>query len=253
MTRSQGCPVCGGATATHDVVDFNKSCEENRGKFLPHAGIPIEYHRCDACGFCFAPEMYGWTIGEFARRVYNDDYAEVDPDYLDARPRGNATMLARSFPGVEEGIRHLDYGGGSGLLSALLLDAGWQSVSYDPFVDDDLHLTDFGTFDMITSFEVFEHVPDPRKLAHDIASLLDDEGIVLFSTLTTDGHITPGQPMHWWYASPRNGHISLYTRESLVILGAAEGLKFGSFSAAFHAYWRKLPPWARHLFPDEPV
>ncbi len=247
------CPVCHGATSTHDVVDFNKSCEELRGKFLPSAGIPVEYRRCDQCGFCYSPEMCGWKIEEFASKVYNEGYAEVDPDYRELRPRQNAGMLVKTFPGAEEGIRHLDYGGGSGLLSAILLDAGWQSASYDPFVDYDLHLADFGTFDLITSFEVFEHVPDPKKLIANLSSLLDDTGLLLFSTLITDGQIIPGEPMRWWYASPRNGHISLYTRQSLRTLGDEAGFTYGFFSDNLHAYWRNLPHWAKHLFPDAPA
>eukprot|EP01033_Poteriospumella_lacustris_P021692 gene21692-16157_t len=28
------CPVCSGACALHDVVDFNRTCEELKGQFL---------------------------------------------------------------------------------------------------------------------------------------------------------------------------------------------------------------------------
>jgi SAM-dependent methyltransferase len=230
------------------VVDFNKSCEEARGKYLPPAGIPVQYCRCGHCGFCFAPEMYRWKPEEFARKVYNSDYAQVDPDYLDARPRGFAATLTRTFGDAAAELRHLDYGGGNGLLTAILLDAGWQSASYDPFVDSDVRLDDFGKFDLITSIEVFEHVPNPRQLVSDLASLLDDDGLLLFSTLLSDGNIAAGQPLRWWYASPRNGHISLYSRESLAILGSREGFKFASLSADFHAYWKRMPAWGRHLF-----
>ncbi|MGH8678962.1 MAG: methyltransferase domain-containing protein, partial [Burkholderiales bacterium] len=80
---------------------------------------------------------------------------------------------------------------------------------------------------------------------------LDDEGVLLFSTLITDDDIIAGQPLRWWYASPRNGHISLYTRESLAILGAREGFKFASFSANSHAYWRRVPAWARGILPAD--
>jgi SAM-dependent methyltransferase len=159
-------------------------------------------------------------------------------------------MLAKTFAGAEEGIRHLDFGGGSGLLSAILLDAGWQSASYDPFVDDDLRLDDFGKFDLITSFEVFEHVPNPRKLASDLASMLDDNGLLLFSTLLTDGNIVPGAPLRWWYASPRNGHISLCSRQSLVDLGARKASNTAS-SPTICTRIGNLPTWARRLFPGQ--
>ena len=108
--------------------------------------------------------MVGWKLEDFAAKVYNADYVQVDPDYLEARPRGNAEILDRTFPAVDADIRHLDYGGGNGLLAEILLDRGWQSASYDVFVDRDIDIRDFGSFDLITAFEVFEHVPDPARL-----------------------------------------------------------------------------------------
>ena len=61
-------------------------------------------------------------------------------------------------------LRHLDYGGGRGLLSDLLREKGWRSESYDPFVDRSVSLQDLGPFDLVTAYEVFEHVPDVRRL-----------------------------------------------------------------------------------------
>lgn len=245
------CPICDEAADEFAVVDFNKSCEEARGKFLPPKGIPIQYSRCEHCGFCFAPEMYGWRPEEFASKVYNSDYVQVDPDFSDVRPRGFAKVLMQTFQHAAGEIQHLDYGGGNGLLSSILLDAGWYSTSYDPFINREMRIDDFGRFDLITAFEVFEHVPTPRRLSADLASLLEDDGLVLFSTLLSDGNISAGSSLSWWYASPRNGHISLYSRTSLAILGAREGFKFSTFSENLHAYWRRVPAWAKHLFPAE--
>lgn len=87
------CPVCGGNSTPFDVVDFNKCCEEPKGKFLPLAGVPIYYYRCGGCGFCFAPEIARWSLAEFEERIYNDDYALVDPDYIGQRPQANAASL----------------------------------------------------------------------------------------------------------------------------------------------------------------
>ena len=220
---------------------------EPSGTVLPSSGQPVHYIRCEQCGFCFAPSLYQWSLDEFESRIYNSEYVHVDPDYVEARPRANAQTLRTMFDGCGLELRHLDYGGGKGLLSDLMRDVGWQSASYDPFVDRDMDLRDFGKFDLITAFEVFEHVPDPGRLAADLASFLDDDGVILFSTLLSDGNLGSGKKLDWWYASPRNGHISLYSAMSLSLLGAKHGLNFGSFSMGFHAFWRSVPPWAEHV------
>lgn len=244
------CPVCGAPAALLDVVDLNKSCEEANGRFLPLAGFPVYYALCADCGFCFAPELCKWTLEEFSARIYNDDYLKVDPDYLETRPRHNVDSLVSLFGDAYRGIRHLDYGGGHGLLSDLLRDAKWDSSSYDPFIDRDKQPHDLGKFDLVTAYEVFEHVPDAQKLVADLAGLLCDDGVILFSTFVSDGNIALWQRLTWWYAAPRNGHISLYSRKSLELLAQREGFNFGSISPNFHSYWRSVPPWARHIFPS---
>jgi SAM-dependent methyltransferase len=243
------CPVCEGAASLLDVVDFNKSCEEARGKFLALSGTSVYYALCGKCGFCFAPELMAWSLDEFRERIYNDDYVEVDPDYVAARPRANAASLISMFGDRAHSIKHLDYGGGEGLLSRLLNNAKWQSKSYDPFVDRGIDLAELGKFDLITAYEVFEHVPNVQRLMSNLRSLLTSDGLVLFTTMLSDGKIVPNQRITWWYASPRNGHISLYSRNSLATLAEKSRFKFGSFSEGFHAFVpESVPHWAAHIF-----
>ncbi len=241
------CPVCGSLAEAIDVVDFNKCCEEARGLYFKICGYPVYYVLCNDCGFCFAPELHRWSLNEFANNVYNSEYAKADPDYLDARPINNAKNIKSIFENISVKINHLDYGGGSGLLSQLLRDSGWASNSYDPFVDGDQVVDALGQFDLITAFEVFEHVPDIDQLMAHLSSLLRSDGIILFSTLLSDGFIKRNQRLSWWYASPRNGHISLFSKNSLSIIAGKVGLNFGSFSEGFHLFWRGNPEWAKHL------
>jgi SAM-dependent methyltransferase len=247
MNATAACPVCSSAASLLDVVDLNKSCEEARGIFLPLAGTPIYYALCPACGFCFAPEMMTWTLAQFEQRIYNDAYVTVDPDYLDARPRANAANLMAMLGSRGRALQHLDYGGGGGLLATLLRADGWQSRSYDPFVDRELPIQALGRYELITAFEVFEHVPDVAALMAELQTLLAPGGLVLFSTLVNDGQIAPRQRLAWWYAAPRNGHISLFSRNSLALLGQRHGFNMGSFSEGLHLYFTAVPAWAMHL------
>lgn len=229
-----------------DVVDFNKSGVEPRGKFLPLSGIPIYYYLCEACGFCFAPEFQRWSQRDFVDRIYNAGYAEVDPDYAGPRPQANARFIEQLFGNSRGKIRHIDYGAGAGLLSDVLSAAGWESSPYDPFAAQAASRPS-GRFELITAFEVFEHVADVSRLMKDLVELMAQESVLLFSTLLSDGEIARNQRLAWWYAAPRNGHISLFSGRSLALALGGAGLNLASFSVGMHLGFRSLPQWASHL------
>lgn len=241
------CPVCGGQTVMHDVVDFNKNCEEAQQHYLPLSGRPIYYHRCPGCAFTLAPEMHQWSDQQFLEHVYNARYVDIDPDYVSARPLGNAAFLHKLFGESCKEIRHLDYGGGSGVLSDALRNLQWDSTSYDPFPRSEQRIEELGKFNLITAFEVFEHVPDVAGLMRNLTTLMADECAVIFSTLLSDGHLAPDSRITWWYASPRNGHISLFSKQSLILLAEQSGLQFGSFNGARHCLFNRLPAWGMKL------
>ena len=97
------CPVCEEAAPLLDRLDFNKSCEEARGKRLPRSGTLVDYHLCESCGFCFAPQFREWDRARFAQDIYNDDYVEVDPDYVDALTYKN--ILLRMQANLEPDVK----------------------------------------------------------------------------------------------------------------------------------------------------
>lgn len=247
MDKNTACPVCGGTCALFDVVDFNKSCEEARGRFLSLSGSAVYYAQCTACSFCFAPELHAWNPDQFEQKIYNAGYAAVDPDYAETRPRNNAAMLTTVFGNQTGFKRHLDYGGGHGRLAELLREKHWNSCTYDPYVNRNTAIAELGQFELITAFEVFEHVPDVQNLMKNLHLLMADDGMIIFSTLLSDGHIKPQHRLTWWYASPRNGHISLYSRKSLDLLGRNFGLRLASFSDGLHLFLKEVPEWAKHI------
>jgi len=239
------CKICAGESPLFGVVDFHKSCVEAKGKQLSLSGIPIFYRRCSACGFLFTDMFDDWSTDAFLQNIYNAQYVQVDPDFEALRPTSNAKMIARAFGGARESIRIVDYGGGNGLLASLLEKEGFQTATYDPFYADSSTLP-AERFDLVTCFEVMEHVAFPDKILAEMVSLLKTEGAIMFSTLLQPSDFAQ-MGLNWWYVGPRNGHISIHSRDSLIRLFQKEGMQTASFSDAFHIAFRQVPAFASHL------
>jgi 2-polyprenyl-6-hydroxyphenyl methylase/3-demethylubiquinone-9 3-methyltransferase len=239
------CKCCGALAFPYGVVDFHKNCEIYRRKVLDISGVPIYYYRCPECQFIFTTAFDHFTKEDFLRYIYNEEYLVVDPDYREARPRGNAAALCRLFTGAKP-RRILDYGGGQGILAELLRAEGFSQVdTYDPFVPR-YSARPPDRFDCVVSFEVVEHSTDPPRAFADMNDFLTGSGLILFSTLLQPADIDR-QGLNWWYAGPRNGHVSLYSRASLEKVVQPFGFKIGSFNENFHVLFREVPDFAKHL------
>jgi 2-polyprenyl-6-hydroxyphenyl methylase/3-demethylubiquinone-9 3-methyltransferase len=227
-------------------VDFNKSCEDRRQVALPRSGLSIPYHRCGDCGFAFTVAFDGFTAADFHAHIYNEEYVSVDPDFVEVRPRHNAELVSQRILAGSAERSVLDYGGGNGLMSRLLRDRGiTRAQSYDPFYAGSARPST--RFDLVTCFEVMEHTTTPYETMRDLRWFMQDRGMIVFSTLLQPASFA-SEGLAWWYASPRNGHVSLYSRESLNALTKRLGVSWASFNDVLHvAYRKKLPQWAAHL------
>jgi 2-polyprenyl-6-hydroxyphenyl methylase/3-demethylubiquinone-9 3-methyltransferase len=226
------------------VVDFHKNCESRRRQVLSLSGVPIYYYRCPLCRFLFTTAFDHFSREDFNEHIYNADYVLIDPDYLDARPRANANGLTRLF-GASRPARVLDYGGGNGRLGECLTAAGFDVDIYDPLVDRFVHRPT-GRYECILCLEVAEHSTRPAELFHDVNDLLSVNGIILLSTLLQPADIEQ-QGVNWWYLGPRNGHVSLFSRESLLKLVEPLGFHLASRDEGWHVLYREIPSFARHF------
>lgn len=203
------CKVCGDMAPLHGVVDFNRCCEIGRKRFLPLAGVPVWYHRCQNCEFLFTTQFDHWTPENWRSAVYNDGYAAVDPDGADGtRARINAEVVM-----PYQFTRLLDYGGGDGAFARDMRRGGRDAISWEPFRGE---VRPEGDFDFVTAFEVMEHSPTPHETVREMMGCLRAGGVAIFSTMLMDG-LEPFATDHW-YIAPRNGHVSLHTSRSLARL-----------------------------------
>jgi 2-polyprenyl-6-hydroxyphenyl methylase/3-demethylubiquinone-9 3-methyltransferase len=246
VTDAPPCKCCGASTATIGSVDFGKSCEDRRQSPDSALGLPIEYRRCGSCGFVFTLAFDRFSPQDFHTYIYNDEYVRADPDFVEVRPRSNADLITELFRPSSRKLRLLDYGGGNGLLARLLRERGWAAASYDPFYPEHGRRP-AARFQIVSCFEVLEHSPTPFDTLRDLRWFMDDGGLILFSTLLQPADFER-QGLGWWYAAPRNGHVSLYSRAAMNALMRKAGLSWTSFNENLHlAFRRRLPAFARHL------
>jgi len=246
------CKICGAAAPLYGVVDFHKSCTTAGSTRLPLSGIPVYYRRCSACSFLFTDAFDDWGHGEFKTHIYNDGYTEIDPDYMDFRPRVNADTVERLFRAHRAQIRLLDYGGGNDILCSVLRSAGFPAaVTYDPFTADHARRPE-GTFDLVTCFETIEHVPDPMSGIAAMLANLAEPGLIMFSTMLLPKDFDK-LGLNWWYVGPRNGHVSISSHNALMLAWGRHGYRTASFNDNLHFAFRTLPNFASHLIKEAPA
>lgn len=86
------CKVGRTKTDAGQFVDFNKSCTEQKGIFLPKLGLNIEDRQCPACKLLFTSAFDDWSREDFQTHIYNHEYVNVDPGL----PAGRAYLLCRN-------------------------------------------------------------------------------------------------------------------------------------------------------------
>ncbi|MFM0203764.1 class I SAM-dependent methyltransferase [Paraburkholderia fungorum] len=237
---STACKICGGAAQPFDFVDFNKTCDKS---LYPSGlrGIPVLYRKCTDCGFIFTDFFDDFTPDQWRTHVYNDDYAKVDPDYDSKRPRSNVIKINVLLIGRKKKIIGLDYGGGNGKTSALLRAQGWAFDSYDPFGHTDMSPERLGRYNFCSAMEVFEHSPNPVSSLQDIVGkMASGRAMIVIGTGIHDGIVSAQTRLSWWYAAPRNGHISLFSRRSIEILASRFGLSYASIYPGTHLLTRDI-------------
>ena len=174
------------------------------------------YYKCSHCGF-IQTETPHWLSEAYQSAITSLDVGLVrrNLDLSDLTQR----IIDQNF---EREARFLDFAGGYGLFVRLMRDKGYNFFRQDKFcpnlfaanydVDDSPPAT---KFELVTAFEVFEHLPDPGQ---EIQKIFEFSDSVLCTT-----EIVPPNPIaraeDWWYFAPETGqHISFFSARALEIL-----------------------------------
>ncbi len=176
----------------------------------------VEYFRCPRCDLIQSEHPY-WLNEAYASAISVLDTGAIQRNALTA----DCTVALAWALGVTPASRCLDYGGGHGVFARMMRDQGFDFHWHDRYAHN-LFARGFACdpterFDLVTSFEVFEHFADA---GHELNILLSPgHDAVLISTMLHHGH-RPG----WWYYGPDTGqHVAFYSAATMRYIGERFG------------------------------
>ncbi|MBN1656533.1 MAG: methyltransferase domain-containing protein [Deltaproteobacteria bacterium] len=183
--------------------------------------------RCLQCGMIFMRP-------KFNPKELVQEYVQVeDPTYLKnvrVRERMFEYNLSKVAHYTRPGQRLLDVGSYCGAFLKVARDQGLEVVGVEPSswaVEVSRSLVDapvfrgtlgdlpeeIGTFDVITLWDVLEHMADPIQELKKINSLLKPQGTFLFSTLMIDNWFPKLTGKHWPWLMEM--HLYYFTEETI--------------------------------------
>jgi len=189
------CRVCGSRTEAFDEARL-------LGKYS------VKYFLCPSCGFVQTETPY-WLDEAYSDAILDADIGLPSRNvWLSGKV---PVILSLCLPRCES---FLDYGGGYGIFVRLMRDAGFPFEWFDKYCEN-LFAKGFekskDTYDLVTAFELVEHLPNPLEEFREILSC--GENFLFMTELLPD---PPPKVSDWWYYGTYGGqHIAFYTPKSL--------------------------------------
>lgn len=201
---------------------------------LPVLRRPTSYYECRGCGYLQT------ATPDWLEEAYASAINDVDTGIM-VRNRINIGRVLMTLVALRR-LRGkvVDHAGGYGLLVRMLRDAGIDAYWRDAYCSNLLARgfeADSLPCDLVTAFEVFEHLVDPVA---EMRRLLDSAPAVLIST-----ELIPGQTPSpdWWYLGPDHGqHIGFFRFATLQWMAGTLGCQVVSDGVSTHLFARSTLP-----------
>jgi hypothetical protein len=195
----------------------------------------VSYSRCRDCGSLETDEPY-WLAEAYATSLTVSDVGAVRRCLT---CRAVIWLVLQSLR--KPRARVLDFGGGSGLLCRLLRDVGIDAWTCDAYGSSeyalrfraDIDAAESKSFDVVTAFEVLEHLPHPDQ---DLNKLFRVSPDVLIAS--TEPY-SASYDASWWYLSPKTGqHVFFYSSQALQMIADRFGYALLSIGG-WHIFTRR--------------
>jgi 2-polyprenyl-3-methyl-5-hydroxy-6-metoxy-1,4-benzoquinol methylase len=193
----------------------------------------VGYYRCNDTGFIQTEDPY-WLEEAYASAITKMDIGLV---------KRNLDLAELTEPLIAKFFNHnasfLDYAGGYGLFTRLMRYKGFDFYNTDKFCQNLFaefnDLKDYKKsepFELVTAFEVFEHLNSPLPEIEEMLGFGDN---LLFSTELVPKGVS--QPQDWWYFSVETGqHIAFYTAEALEFIAKKFNKHFYTNGQTVHLF-----------------
>lgn len=216
------CNICGSSASSYQTV-----------KLLGKYNAP--YLQCNNCQFIFSPDPY-WLPEAYGSAITKLDIGLVQRNELMSDVVSAVIKCWSKKTG-----KFIDYGGGYGMLVRMLRDRGFnyyrQDIHCENLFAESFDVTDVPDFkaDLLTAFEVFEHLQNPSEELERM--LIFSDNILFSTTLQPHPNVTPDS---WWYFTPDTGqHIALYSEKSLYELARRHNLNYYRGAKEVHLFTKK--------------
>jgi len=217
---------------------YCRLCNQKTNEIFSHQVLKkykVKYFLCEGCGL-FQTEKPYWL-----EEAYNEAIAIADTGAV-SRNIGVSNRLALLlFQMFGASGRHLDIAGGTGLLTRLMRDVGFDYYWHDQYCEN-IHAkgfeysSSFGACLAVTAFEVLEHIEQPEPFIVDALEQAQADTFI-FSTELYSGK--PPLPGEWWYYAFETGqHISFYQLRTLSFIARNLGMKLYSCNN-FHMFTKQ--------------
>lgn len=198
----------------------------------------IKYYKCLETGFIQTEDPY-WLDEAYSEAITKLDIGLVSRN--EELRNKTIEIIDRCFNGDS---KFLDYAGGYGLFTRMMRDKGYDFYHHDNYCKnifaEFFELSDCdkqGDFELITAFEVFEHLANPTEEIKKMASL----GKNMLVTTVLQPELLGGID-DWWYFIPETGqHISLYTIKALEYIAKELNMHLISNGTNVHLFTREKP------------
>jgi hypothetical protein len=188
------------------------------------------YRCCGKCAFVFVEEP-SWLAESYKSAINRTDIGTIWRAQINSLATKSVIELF-----FRRSSSYLDYGAGYGAFVRRMRDLGYNFSGYDTYCEsifsNDFQITslDGRRFDIVSAFEVVEHLEHPLQFFDEVFEHTDT---IFFSTeIISDPPPALGK---WWYYGLDHGqHISLFSRKSLEHVAARHNKHYLSNGSGLH-------------------